>query len=89
MVATLSEVSGIVRNLRNVAKKSGNCQENCWVFSDIRKMSGIFYDISSRDIPCFKVFCSLQKKVLNVTMNLKHLIYFNQTYNQCQMGVGY
>ena len=52
-------------------------------------MSGIFYDISSRDIPCFKVFCSLQKKVLNVTMNLKHLIYFNQTYSQCQMGVGY
>ena len=89
MVATLSEVSGIVRNLRNVAKKSGNCQENCWVFSDIRKIPGIFYDISSRVIPCFKVFCSLQKTVLNVKMNLKHLMDFNQTYSQCRMGVGY
>ena len=37
------------------------CQENCWVFSNVRKMSGIFYVLSG-DIPYFMFLCSMWKK---------------------------
>ena len=43
-IAVLTGMSGIVTNLRNFTKKSGKCQENVWVFSKIRKKSGVFYN---------------------------------------------
>ena len=52
----MSGISGIAKNLRNFAKKSGKYQENWWIFRIVRKMSGIFYDVLSRDIPISYVF---------------------------------
>ena len=61
-VATLAGVSGvlwIVRNLRNFAKRSGKCPENWWVFSNVRKLSVIFYEVLSGYTPWFLFFCSM------------------------------
>ena len=80
-VATLSGMLGIVRNLRNFAKKSGKCQENCWVFSNVRKVLGIFMICHVEIFHVLFFFCSMQEKELNVKMNLKHLTYFNHIYN--------
>ena len=58
-VATLSGVLEIASNFRNFAKQSGKCQENWWIFSNIRNMSAIFSNVLSGDyhIPCFSDQC--------------------------------
>lgn len=75
-IVTLSGMSGIVKNLKDFTKNSGKCQESCWVFSNIRKMSGILYDTLSGDIPYFMFFRSMLKKSWIYNKCLKHFAYF-------------
>ena len=65
-VATLPGMLEIVRNFRNFARKSGKCQENWLILSNVRKMSEIFYDVLSGGIPYFMFSCLMWKKELNV-----------------------
>ena len=65
-IVSCSLIAGLplCHHVRNL----GKCQENFWVFSNVRKVSEISYYELSGDIPHLKFFCSIWKK--------SHLTYF-------------
>ena len=60
-VATLSR---IVRNLINFAKKAGKYIRKIVDFNIVRKMSGIFYDVVSGNIPYFVFLFNVKKELI-------------------------